>query len=436
MFNQTEFAARRQKLMAQLPADSIALVKSAPEVYRNGDTHYSYRQNSDFYYLTGLKEPDAVALFIPQRAAGEFILFNRAKDPSKEIWTGYYAGTAGAIATYGADQAFPISELNALMPALLTDKRCVYYLIGRDVSLDQLVMQWVHELQQQIRSGTSAPTELINLETILHELRLFKSPAELAIMRQAAAISATAHCKAMHICRADMMEYQLQAAIEYDFKNQGMVGPAYGTIVGSGKNACILHYVDNDSALVNGDLVLIDAGCENAGYSADITRTFPVNGKFSPAQSALYNVVLQAQLAVIDLIKPGTAYDELQNTARLVLTEGLVSLGILSGIPTALVEEKAYLPFYMHNIGHWLGLDTHDVGGYKVDKQWRKLEPSMVLTVEPGLYIAPDNTQVEAQWRGLGIRIEDDILVTNTGYEILSAGVPKTIQEIEALCTR
>ncbi len=432
--NQAEFAARRQKFLQQLPANSIAILSSADECYRNGDTHYNYRQNSNFYYLTGFTEPDAVAVFIPRRTEGEFILFNRVKDPSKEIWTGYYAGQAGAVKDYGANQAFAITELDAKMVELLTGKQRVYYATARNDQFDVRVMHWVNELQAKVRSGVGTPTEFFNIETIVHEMRLIKSSAELAIMRHAGNISAQAHKKAMHVCHPGMYEYQLQAAIEYEFKYHGSSYPAYGSIVGGGKNACILHYVDNNAVLNDGDLVLVDAGGEYEYYSSDITRTYPINGKFSAAQRALYELVLRVQLSTIALVKPGVRYDVLQDHVRKELTRGLIELGLLTGDLEKLIADKAYFDFYMHNFGHWLGLDTHDAGTYKVDGQWRELKAGMVLTVEPGLYVAPDNHKVDAKWRGIGIRIEDDVLVTETGYEVLTVAVPKSVEEIERLC--
>jgi Xaa-Pro aminopeptidase len=436
MISKAEFAARRQKLLSQLPPHSMAILWSSPEVFRNGDTHFSYRQNSDVYYLTGFNEPESVAVFIPDRAEGEFILFNRVKDPSREVWTGYYAGQEGAIKDYGANQSFPITQLDEHILELMHDKQRIYYTTSRRPDWDATVMRWVHLFQQKVRSGVVAPIEFFNIETLLHEMRLIKSPAEIKIMRQAAEVSAQAHKHAMRTCRAGMYEYQVQAELEYEFKNNGMINPAYGSIVGGGKNACILHYVDNNAHVNDGDLLLIDAGCENNFYASDITRTFPVNGKFTAPQRAIYEVVLRAQLAVINLVKPGTPYNVLQETARLELTKGLVDLGILQGNVETLVSEKAYLPFYMHNIGHWLGMDTHDAGSYKINGQWRTLEAGMVLTVEPGLYIAHDNHNVDPKWRGIGVRIEDDVLVTAQGHDVLSRDVPKTVEEIEKLCVR
>jgi Xaa-Pro aminopeptidase len=432
MITKTEFAARRKKLLAKLPENSIAILYSAPEVYRNNDTHYPYRQNSDFYYLTNFKEPHSVAVFIPKRAEGEFILFNRLKDPSKEVWTGAYAGQQGAIADFEADQAFPITELDSKILELLAGKNRLYYPIGQDDKRDAHVFNWVNQLKKQYR-GAIAPTEFFDSGTLVHEMRLIKSEAEIALMRKAAQISSVAHIRAMKICREELHEYTLQAEIEHEFKKNNTV-PAYGSIVGSGSNACTLHYVDNEAQLKKGELVLIDAACEHEYYAADITRTFPAGGQFSPEQRQIYELVLSIQLAIIEKIRPGLPYEKLQKTACELITAGLVNLGLLKGEISKLLEEKAYLPFYMHSSGHWLGLDVHDVGAYQVNGKSRLLEAGMVLTVEPGVYIAADNLQVDEKWRGIGVRIEDDILVTPTGYEVLSIDAPKIIRDIEVKC--
>jgi Xaa-Pro aminopeptidase len=423
MITPQEFAARRQKLLSRLPKESIALIWAAPEVYRNNDTHYPYRQNSDFYYLTGFKEPNAVAMFIPNRPEGEFILFNRPKDPSKEIWTGAYLGQAGAVKSLGADEAFPITDLEAQLEALLLEKHRLYFPLGQDLAWDAKLQGWLATFQKKNRRAIF-PAEFFNLNELVHEMRLVKSIAEIALMRKAAQISAQAHIRAQQVCREGLYEYHLQADIEHEFKTHNTV-PAYGSIVGSGENACTLHYVDNDALLSKGALVLIDAACEVDYYAADITRTFPVSGEFSAAQKQIYNLVLSTQLSVIELIKPGLPYDELQKKACRLITAGLLAMGLLSGQLEELLEQKAYRPFYMHNIGHWLGLDVHDVGLYQIEGQSRLLEAGMVLTVEPGIYIAADNLNVEATWRGIGVRIEDDVLVTESGYEVLSQAAPK-----------
>lgn len=429
----SEFAARRKRLLEQLPADSIAVIAAAPEVYRNGDAHYFYRQDSDFYYLTGFNEPEAVAVFIPGRAEGQFLLFNRVKDPSKEVWTGYYAGQEGAVSCYGADEAFPITELDERIILLLANKKSLYYPFSTRSKLPKWVRKWFQQLQEKAHRVGMILTEYCNLEAILHEMRLIKSPWEQEKMRQSAAIAAVGHRRAMTVCRPGLTESALQAEIEYEFRKNGAIAPAYTSIVGGGANACILHYVENTSMLRDGELVLIDAGCEYDFYASDITRTFPVNGKFTPAQRAIYELVLNTQLALIERVKPGLPHAELQSMTLRLLTQGLIELGLIQGSLEEALKQKAYLPFYMHNVSHWLGMDVHDSGRYRIAGESRLLEPGMVLTIEPGLYIAPDNLSVDPKWRGIGIRIEDDVLVTDTGYEVLSAGAPKALEEIESL---
>lgn len=436
MITKEEFAARRQRFMAAMQANSVAIIAAAPEQLRNGDADYLYRQDSNFYYLTGFPEPDAVAVLIPNRSEGSFILFNRSRNPEMEIWTGKRAGQVGACEIYGADQAYPIDELDARLPELLLNQQHIYYAIGKQAQWDEQVAAWLRKVPAKARSGASVPYELININVILDEMRLFKSPAEIELMRQAAAISAAGHKRAMRACRADQYEYAVEAELLYEFVRQGARAPAYNSIVAGGENACVLHYVDNNAQLREGDLLLIDAAAEYQYYAADITRTFPVNGRFNESQRALYELVLKTQLAVMELIRPGTSWERLQQTAVRMITTGLLELGILPGSPNQvdeLIEQQAYKRFYMHNIGHWLGMDVHDVGSYKPDGVWRLLQPGMVLTVEPGIYIAPHSAEVDAKWWGIGIRIEDDVLVTETGYEVLSAGVPKAVSEIEAL---
>lgn len=431
----TEFQKRRQHFLKQLPKDSLAFLTSAPEIYRNGDTHYPYRPNSDFYYLTGFNEPESAAVFIPGDPEGEFILFNREKDPLKEIWTGAYVGQEGAIKKYGAKQAYPISHLGQMLPHLLMGKKNIYYPVARNLDWDKKIMHCIHDLQKRVRSGISAPVAFHNIETILHEMRLIKSAQEITVMKQAAAITIKAHHRAMQFCEPGKTEYEIQAEIEHEFKKNQAV-PAYGSIVGGGGNGCILHYVNNEAELQKGDLLLIDAGCEYQYYASDITRTFPINGKFTEAQRAIYELVLNTQRSVIDLVKPGTHYDALQEKACWVITEGLVNLGLLKGSIKTLYAQKAYAPFYMHNIGHWLGLDVHDAGSYKIEGQWRALTPGMVLTVEPGIYISPFDKSVDEKWRGIGIRIEDDVLVTEDKNEVITEALPKSIDEIEALMSK
>lgn len=428
----TEYAERRQALLQQLPADAIALFFAAPEIHLSADRECTYTPDPDFYYLSGFQEPNAVLAFIPNRALGEFVMFTQVRDPAAEQWTGRRVGVDGAIKHFGADQAFPIDTLEQHLPELFQGRRTIAYAFGNKPAIDQQILQLVQQLRRKVRAGISAPAEIINIESLVHEMRLCKSDAEIAIMQRVADISVIAHQNAMKACQAGLYEYQLRAELDYAFLRHGCKGPAYDSIVGSGDNACILHYTENADVLRAGDLVLIDAGGELNGYAADITRTFPVNGRFSPEQKAIYNLVLKAQLAVIAMIKPGLMWQVMQETIVAIFVEGLVELGILTGAKADLIATQAYLPFYMHKSGHWLGLDTHDVGQYKVAGQWRPLQANMVLTVEPGLYISPNAPGVDPKWHGIGVRIEDDVVVTETGCHVLSADLVKTVEDIEA----
>lgn len=427
-----EFNRRRRYLMEMMGDRSVAILQAAPVQVRNRDVEHDYRQDSDFFYLSGFPEPESVLVLIPGRAHGEFILFCRENDKTMETWNGPRAGQEGAVEQYGADDSFPISDIDDILPGLLEDKESVYYTMGAHPDFDQRVIGWVNRLRQQARAGVHAPGEFISLDHSLHEMRLYKSAAEIKAMRQAATISTEAHIRAMKNCKPGMKEYQIQAELQHSFMMQGALSPAYTSIVGGGKNGCILHYVENRDTLKNGDLLLIDAGAEYDYYAADISRTFPVNGKFSRAQKALYQLVLNAQEAAINEVKPGNHWNDPHEAAVRVLTEGMIELGLLKGKVKKLIEKEAYRKFYMHRTGHWLGMDVHDVGDYKVDDEWRLLEPGMVLTVEPGLYIAGGDKSVDKKWWNIGIRIEDDVLVTKGGHEVLSHGVPKTIKEIEA----
>ena len=433
MISSNEFARRRKELMTMIGKDSIAIVPAAPERTRSRDTLYPYRQDSDFHYLCGFPEPEAVLVLIPGRTQGQCVLFCRERDRERETWDGYRAGPEGACEKYGADDAFPITDMDDILPGLLEGKAKVYSAIGKDKEFDQRLMEWVNSIRAKARTGAVPPGEFVDLDHLLHENRLFKKPAELKLMRKAAKISAEAHSRAMRASKPGLNEYQLQAEIEYTFAMEGASFPAYTSIVGGGDNACILHYVENNQPLKDGDLVLIDAGCEYQHYAADITRTFPVNGHFSPEQKAIYELVLKAQLAGIDAAQAGNHWDAPHQATVQVITEGLVKLGLLEGNVDQLIAAGAYSEFYMHRAGHWLGMDVHDVGDYKVDGQWRLLEPGMVMTIEPGIYIAPDCKQVAKEWRGIGVRIEDDVAITRKGTEVLTAGVPKTVAEIEAL---
>lgn len=431
--SQSDFAARRQQLMDQMAPQSVAVIPSASEVSRNRDVEYPFRQDSDFYYLTGFNEPDALLLLIPGRSEGQVVIFCRDRDPEMEIWNGYRAGPEGVCNQYGADQAYPNAELDERMAGLLEGKARLYYSMGTSEALDGQVRDWLNSIRRKARLGAVAPAEIVMLDHLLHEMRLFKSAAEIEVMREAGRISAEAHVRAMKACKSGMKEYQLEAEISHYFAMNGCRLPAYSSIVGGGDNACVLHYTENQDELKNGDLVLIDAGCELDYYAGDITRTFPVSGQFSPEQKAVYELVLKSQLACIEAIRPGVPWGYIHDLSVEILTQGLVDLGLLKGDLEGLIESGAYKAFYMHRIGHWLGMDVHDVGDYKIGGDWRSLEAGMVMTVEPGIYISPQNEHVDEKWRGIGIRIEDDVLVTRDGYEILSAGVPKSVAEIEQL---
>jgi len=428
-----EYAERRQRLFAQVGKGNIAIIASGTELLRNGDAHFAFRQNSDFYYLTGFNEPEAIAVFIPDRVQGQYILFNRPRDPDMEIWNGKRAGQAGAVEHYGADEAYPIHEFADKLIELLAESQRVFYPVGRQTKLDEQIMNAVNILRTRGRKGYSVPVEFINIEHLIHEMRLIKSSAELDVMRKAAAISGVAHKRAMSKCKPGMYEYELEAEMQYEFYKQGSRSPAYNFIVGTGENACILHYNENNAAIKDGDMILIDAGCEFENYASDITRTFPANGRFSPEQRAIYELVLQAQLAVIASIRPGLHWNELHELAARKITEGLVQIGLLQGNVNTLIASNAYQKFYMHLTGHWLGIDVHDAGAYKQAGHWRTLQPGMVFTVEPGVYISANTPGVDKKWWNIGVRIEDDVVVTETGCEVLTASTPKTIAEIEAL---
>ena len=431
--NQSEFKKRRKQLMQRVGKGNIALISSAGVRVRNRDVDYPFRQDSDFYYLTGFNEPDALAVFIPGRTQGEYILFCREFDEKKALWEGAHAGLEGAITHFGADDSFPIDDIDDIVSGMLENKTKVFYPMGRDTDLDHSLQEWIRHIRSQSRSGVVAPAELASIEPVLHEMRLFKSPAELKLMRHAAQVSAHAHVKAMQLCVAGKYEYQVEADIVHHFMQSGLRNVAYPSIVAGGKNACTLHYTENSDKLRNGDLLLIDAGAECDHYAADITRTFPVSGKFSEPQALLYQLVLDAQFAAIEQIKPNVPWNAAHDASVEVLTKGLVKLGLLKGSVSKLIKNEKYKQFYMHRIGHWLGMDVHDVGDYKVNQEWRLLQAGMVLTVEPGLYIPENCKSVDKKWRGIGIRIEDDVLVTKNGHEILTHEVPKTIAEIEML---
>ena len=429
----SEYAQRRQQLMQSMTPNSIAILPAAAVSTRNSSVEYPYRQDSDFFYLSGFAEPEAVLVLIPNREQGEFVVFCRERNPERELWEGLRAGQAGVMADYQADDAFAISELDEILPKLMDGRERVYYSIGNHPEFDQQMFTWLKTIRSQARTGAQPPTELAMLDPLLHEARLHKSPAEIATMQQAADISCRAHIRAMQAAQQGLFEYHLEAELDYEFRKGGARLPAYSSIVASGKNACILHYTENNAPLHNGDLVLIDAGCEIDCYASDITRTFPVSGRFSPEQKAIYNIVLQANLEAMNYISPQHCWNDAHDATVRVITAGLLELGLLQGELEELIATDAYRPFYMHRAGHWLGLDVHDVGEYKINGTWRKLAVGMTMTVEPGIYIAVDNLTVPEQWRGIGVRIEDDVVVTENGCRVLTNAVPKTIDEIEAL---
>ena len=415
-----EYAKRRAQLFEKLAVGSMAVLPAAEEQYRNGDVAYPFRQASDFYYLTGFSEPGAVLVLLKTAQAQKYILFCEPACPAKAIWIGESAGLEGAKAQFGADEAYALEALETQMPALLAGQHTIYYSLGQQMSWDRRLIKWAHPKDYASKRKRAGFVDLIGL---ISEARLIKSAAEIAWMRRAITVSVQAHVQLMQQCAAGRWEYELEALFAYACAKQGCRSLAYPSIVGGGVRACTLHYVNNDQPLKAGDLVLVDAGAEHQGYAADITRTFPVSGTFSADQSDLYNVVLEAQLAAIALIQPGTPWDALQAIIIQKLTAGLIALGILTEIKK----------LYPHGSGHWLGLDVHDVGAYKIGDTARALEAGMVLTVEPGLYIPVHCEGVDPRWWGIGIRIEDDVLVTETGHEVLSAALPKTIEAIESL---
>jgi len=428
------YAKRRKALMQSMTENSIAIIPANREYLRNGkDNYYAFRQDSDFYYLTGFTEPEALAILIPNREQGEFILFTRPRDKTAERWTGPRVGPEGAIEQFGADEAFSIDTIEEKMLLLLANRDTCYYAFGKRPDFERQLEAWLNQVRAQIRKGINAPQDMKNVEAIIHALRLIKSEEEIALMCKACEISALGHVHAMQACKPGLNESALHATLLHTFYQHQCQDVAYTPIVAAGANACVLHYIANNADINENDLVLIDAGGEYQHYAADITRTFPANGRFSGECKAIYELVLAAQVAAIDEAQAGNAWITMQETILKILCQGLVDLGILSGNVDDLIEQRAFEPFYMHLSGHWLGLDVHDVGDYKVDGAWRPLEAGMVLTVEPGLYIAPDNNDVDPRFRGIGVRIEDDILITHAKADVLSKDVPKEIDDIEAL---
>lgn len=425
------YLARRQRLMAAMVENAVALVPAASLKIRSRDTHFRFRQDSDFWYLSGFDEPDALIVLVPGRQHGEAILFCAEPDPKTALWEGEQVGPERAVSDYGFDDAFPLDDIDDILPGLMEGREHVYYSVGLKPDFDHRVLGILAHLRQHASSLSLAPGDLIDLHRLLHEQRLIKDAAELEIMRKAADITIAGHKAAMHAAAPGVYEYQLEAELQYVFARHGARDQAYAPIVGSGPNACILHYDKNSRRMCDGELVLIDAGCEYEMYAADVTRTFPVNGRFSPEQTAVYNIVLQAQQAAIEQLHVGLPWQASHDASVRVITEGLLELGVLRGRVEDLIEVKAYQPFYMHRVGHWLGLDVHDVGDYQQEGRWRDLQAGMVTTVEPGIYIAADCAEVHERWRGIGIRIEDDVLIGENGPEVLTQQAPKTIEEIE-----
>ncbi|MCZ2203109.1 aminopeptidase P N-terminal domain-containing protein [Cylindrospermopsis raciborskii] len=433
---ESEYRQRREQVMAKI-STGTAIFRSAPTAVMHNDVEYVYRQDSDFYYLTGFNEPEAVAVLAPHHGEHRFILFVQPKDREKEVWSGYRCGVEGAKEIYGADMAYPITELDDKLPQYLQKAERIYYHLGRDSHFnDRVIRHYQNLLVTRPRRGTG-PIAIEDTGPILHGLRLHKTNFELDLMRQAADIAVSAHNHAMSIARPGSYEYEIQAEIEHIFRLQGGMGPAYPSIVAAGKNACVLHYIENNYQIQEQELLLIDAGCAYRYYNSDITRTFPVNGKFTPEQKALYEIVLEAQKQAIQEVKPGNGFDAPHKKAVQVLTEGLIEVGLLKGEVNQLIQEGKYKQFYMHRTSHWLGLDVHDVGIYQHGEVPQVLQPGQVLTIEPGLYVVPhtpsaeDQPPIDDRWVGIGIRIEDDVLVTPQGNEVLTAGVPKEIADLE-----
>ncbi len=429
--NKTEFARRRTTLMRMVGEDGIAILPSAPVRTRSRDVEYRYRQDSDFYYLSGFAEPDSVAVIAPGRDNGEYVLFCRERDAVKEKWDGSRAGPDGAIELYGADDSFPIDDIDDILPGILETRSRLYYTMGAYADFDHRVTDWVKSLRHRESSGIHTPHEFIALDHLLHDMRLYKSRAEISAMRTAAKIAVKAHHRAMAAISPGKYEYEIEAEYVHEFRRHD-AAISYSPIVGSGANACTLHYVANNAKLEDGDLLLIDAGCEYDYYASDITRTMPVNGRFSPEQRAVYEIVLEAQLAAIDKTVKGNHWNDPHDAAVRIITKGLKKIGLLDGTLAKLIKDEAYREFFMHRTGHWIGMDVHDVGDYKVGDEWRFLEPGMVTTVEPGIYI-PAASKVPAKWRNIGIRIEDDVAVTNNGPDVLSKGLAKDPDDVEKM---
>jgi Xaa-Pro aminopeptidase len=424
-----------EEFMRRMAPNSVAIIPGAREATRSNDTHYRFRQDSDFYYLTGFEEPEAIAVVKPAQDP-KYALFVRPRDPEREIWDGRRAGVEGAKKEFGANEAFSIAEFDEKLQEILDGADILYYRLGVNRDLDDTIIRQVARMRALNRKPIHPPQTIVDPATIIHELRVLKSSEELELMQIAADIAAEAHCEAMKAVRPGMQEYQVEALIEQIFRQRGAAGPAYTSIVGAGPNATVLHYINNDGQLRDGDLLLVDAGAEYKGYASDITRTFPINGRFTAAQRDIYDLVLKAQVSCVEMVRPGVTHDQLKQHSIEVLTEGMVELGLLKGKPEELIKEKKYEQFYMHGLGHMLGIDVHDVGRYYYGRESRALEPGVVMTVEPGIYIAPDTKDIPEKYLGIGVRIEDDVLCTQNGPRVLTNKVPKEAEEIEALMGR
>lgn len=432
MIKHKEYTRRRRQLMRRAGEGSLIILQAAPARIRNNDAHYAYRQDSDFLYLTGFREHDALLVMVPDEGDGKSILFCRERDPTREMWDGRMVGLDGAVEEFGMDEAHDISEMEKRLKDMLPDRERIYHDLGRDPLFDQQLIGWVNELRGKARKTFHAPEEIHALHDMLHDMRVYKSREELAVMRKSAKVAIEAHETAMRTCVPGMNEADIHAGLMHTFI-RNRCEASYLPIVAGGANACVLHYITNDEELLDGELLLIDAGAELDGYASDITRTFPINGQFTPQQRDLYNVVLEAQRQAIDSVRAGKQWQDVHDTAVRMATAGMVDLGILKGEVDGLIESEAFKRFYVHNTGHWLGLDVHDVGEYTIDGHSRELEPGMVLTVEPGIYIPPDTSDVDECWRGMGIRIEDNVAVTRDEPRVLTDGLAKSVDEIETL---
>ena len=428
---QSIFSERRSQLSEKVLEDSAIIISSASVKSRISDTEYAYRQDSNFYYLSGYEEPESLLLIRPDHDKEKFVMFCRERDPLREQWDGFRTGQEGAIEQYGADAAHSINSISQLMPSLLEGVKNIYFSMSAPCGVDLKISDWIESIRKNTRAGAEPPQNLLSLDSILHEMRLIKEDYEMNLMRQAANITTEAHVRAMQAVTPGMFEYQLEAEYLYAFNKNGARSPAYNSIVGGGNNSCILHYVENNAELQDGDLVLVDAGCEYQYYASDVTRTFPVNGKFSPEQKEIYSIVLEAHKQSMEQAKPGNKWNLMHEKSVEVIVEGLLSIGLLKGSKEEIIEKGEYSKFYMHRIGHWLGMDVHDVGSYKQDGDWRELEKGMVMTVEPGIYILDSIEGIDDKWKGIGVRIEDDIAIADSGFELLTPDVPRTIEEVE-----